>query len=373
MVASEADVAVIGGGVIGTACAWRLARHGLRVVLLDPAAGSGASGAAAGMLAPVSEVQPGEGALLRLSLAAAAAYPEFVADVTGDAEQDVAYRACGTLQVALTADDARRLADLRELQLDRGLDVVALTGRECRRLESLLDPGVAGGTLAPGDHQVEPRRLLRALQRAAARRGVRVSNRSATVGVQQGAVTGAVLEDGTTVAARRVVLASGAWAREHAPVRPVKGQILRLRMPAGEHVLQRTVRGRVRDREIYLVPRTDGELVLGATTEEAGFDLAVTAGAVHDLLHDAQSLLPAVSELALVETLARPRPGTPNNLPVVGPAEIEGLVLAVGHHRNGVLLADATARAVVDMVAGAGLPADFAPCAPRREEMLAWS
>lgn len=341
----DADVGVFGGGVVGTACAWRAAQRGLRVVLVDPSPGSGASGAAAGMLAPVSELHHGEEALLRLGLHAADAYPRYVADVEAASGADSGYRECGTLVVALEADDQARLVDVRASQQRLGLDVEALTGRACRRLEPLLDPGVSGGTLARGDHQVDSRRLLRALQAAAAR-AVR-------------------LDDGALLHCGRVVLAAGASAGSHAPVRPVKGQIARLRMPAHEHVLSRTVRGVVRDREVYLVPRRDGELVVGATTEEFG-DEVVTAGAVYELLRNAQALVPALAELELVEVLARCRPGSPDNLPIIGEGDVPGLVLATGHFRNGVLLSGVTADAVADVVTGGEPPPALGACSPFR-------
>ncbi|SDQ78706.1 glycine oxidase ThiO [Quadrisphaera sp. DSM 44207] len=371
---ASADVVVLGGGVIGTACAWRAAQRGLRVVLVDPAPGSGASRVAAGMLAPVSELHHGEEALLRLSLLASADYPRYVADLQAASGADPGYRACGTLAVALEADDRARLADVRRAQQRLGLDVEALSGRACRQLEPLLDPAVCGGALVRGDHQVDPRLLLAALQAAARAAGVRTVVAAGRVEVEGGCAVGVRLDDGAPVRAERVVLATGARARgsapAHPPVHPVKGQVLRLRMPPGEHVISRTVRGRVRDREVYLVPRAHGELVVGATTEERGFDETVTAGAVYELLRDAQALVPAVSELELVEAAARCRPGSPDNAPIIGPSSVPGLVLAVGHHRNGVLLSGTTADAVADVLTGAGLPAhlsEFGPdrCAPR--------
>jgi len=361
----HADVVVLGGGVVGTACAWRAAQRGLRVVLVDPSPGSGASGAAAGMLAPVSELHHGEEALLRLGLHAAEAYPRYVADVEAASGADSGYRECGTLVVALEADDRARLVDVRASQQRLGLDVEALTGRACRRLEPLLDPGVSGGTLARGDHQVDPRRLLRALQAAAARAGVRVVAARGQVHVEDARAAGVRLDDGALLHCGRVVLAAGASAGSHAPVRPVKGQIARLRMPAHEHVLSRTVRGVVRDREVYLVPRRDGELVVGATTEEFG-DEVVTAGAVYELLRDAQALVPALAELELVEVLARCRPGSPDNLPIIGEGDVPGLVLATGHFRNGVLLSGVTADAVADVVTGGEPPPALGACSPFR-------
>lgn len=360
------DVVVLGGGVIGTAAAWRVAQRGLRVLQLDLAPGSGASGVAAGMLAPVSELHHGEVSLLQLSLLAAEQYPRYVADLTAASGKDSGYRACGTLAVALAADDRARLADLRAAQQRLGLDVEALTGRECRRLEPLLDPAVSGGTLVRGDHQVDPRRLLPALQAAAAAAGVEVAAVRGEPHVEDGRAVGVELPDGQVLRSRWVVLATGAHAAGHAPVRPVAGQIARLRMPPGQHVLERTVRGVVHDREVYLVPRRDGELVVGATTEERGFSAITTAGGVYELLRDAQTLLPAVGELEFVEIAASCRPGSPDNLPLVGTGVIAGLVLATGHGRNGILLSGVTADAVAAVVSGNDLPAPMSACRPDR-------
>jgi len=360
------DVVVVGGGVIGTAAAWRVAQRGMSVLQLDPAPGSGASGVAAGMLAPVSELHHGEQALLQLSLDAAVRYPGYVADIAAASQLDPGYRDCGTLVVALGADDRARQADLRRTQQRLGLDVEALTGRECRRLEPLLDPAVSGGTLVRGDHQVDPRRLLTALRAAAGAAGVEVLAAHGEVEVLDGRVRGVRLADGGLVPSDWVVLATGAHAGSHAPVRPVAGQIARLRMPPGQHVLQRTVRGVVHDRDVYLVPRRDGELVVGATTEERGFDAVTTAGGVYELLRDAQALLPAVGELEFVEVAARCRPGSPDNLPLIGEGDVAGLVLATGHGRNGVLLSGVTADAVAAVVSGAELSALVQPCRPDR-------
>ena len=360
------DVVVLGGGIVGTSCAWRLAERGHRVVLVDPDPGGGSSRAAAGMLAPVSELHHGEEDLLALCLLAASGFAEHARRVSAAGDAPTGYRGCGTLVVALDAGDRARLADVRRAQERLGLDVQALTGRECRRLEPLLDPAVSGGTLVRGDHQVDPRRLLRALRAAAGRCGVDFVPARGEVLVEGGRAAGVRFADGSAVRADLVVLATGARAQQHAPVRPVKGQVARLRMPEGGHVLQRTVRAVVRDRDVYLVPREDGELVVGATTEDRGFDETVTAGAVHDLLRDAQAVVPGVAELELVEVLARSRPGSPDNLPLIGFGEVPGLLLAVGHHRNGVLLSGVTADAVAALAAGEDVPPEVAACDPVR-------
>ncbi|MFJ2955900.1 glycine oxidase ThiO [Streptomyces sp. NPDC087270] len=346
------DVLVVGGGIIGLVTAWRAAQRGLATVVADPSPGGGAAHVAAGMLAAVTELQYGEQTLLDLNLASAARYPDFVAELTAATGLDTGYRPCGTLAVALDADDRADLRDLHAFQTSLGLSAQWLSGRDCRRLEPLLAPGVRGGLRVDGDHQVDPRRLAAALLGAARAAGVEfVQAKAVRVECAGDRVTGAELADGTRVSAGRTVLAAGCESGrlpglpEDAlpPVRPVKGQILRLRVPAARApFLSRTVRAVVRGSHVYLVPRENGELVLGATSEEFGWDTAVTAGGVYQLLRDAHELVPGITELPLTETLAGLRPGSPDNAPLLGPSELDGLLLATGHHRNGVLLTPIT-------------------------------
>ncbi|NUS13125.1 MAG: glycine oxidase ThiO [Streptomyces sp.] len=350
------DVLVVGGGIIGLVTAWRAAQRGLRTAVADPAPGGGAAHVAAGMLAAVTELQYGEQALLDLNLASAARYPDFAAELSDVTGLDTGYRPCGTLAVALDADDRAQLRDLHAFQTSLGLDAQWLSGRDCRRLEPLLAPGVRGGLRVDGDHQVDPRRLAAALLRAAELAGVTfLRARTARVECVGDRVTGAVLADGTAVAAGRTVLAAGSESGRIAgipaevlpPVRPVKGQILRLRIPASHApFLTRTVRAVVRGSHVYLVPRDTGELVLGATSEEFGWDTTVTAGGVYELLRDAHELVPGITELPLTETLAGLRPGSPDNAPLLGRTALDGLLLATGHHRNGVLLTPVTGDAM---------------------------
>ncbi|MFI0899502.1 glycine oxidase ThiO [Streptomyces sp. NPDC020983] len=353
---TQTDVLVIGGGIIGLATAWRAAQRGLRTAVADPAPGGGAAHVAAGMLAAVTELQYGEQALLELNLASAARYADFAEELTEATGLDTGYRRCGTLAVALDADDRAQLRDLHAFQTALGLDSRWLTGRECRRLEPMLAPGVRGGLRVDGDHQVDPRRLAAALLRAAELAGVVfLRSRAARVESAAGRVTGAVLADGTAVAAGQTVLAAGSEsgridgipAELLPPVRPVKGQILRLRIPASHApFLSRTVRAVVRGSHVYLVPRDNGELVLGATSEEFGWDTTVTAGGVYELLRDAHELVPGITELPLTETLAGLRPGSPDNAPLLGRTALDGLLFATGHHRNGVLLTPVTGDAM---------------------------
>jgi glycine oxidase len=366
-----ADVVVVGGGVIGLAIAWRAAGAGMTVSVVDEAPGQGASWAAAGMLAPVTEVHYGERPLLGLNLAAADRWPAFAAEVEGASGHPVGYRSGGTLAVARDADDNAALEDLYQFQLRCGLEVERLRSRECRQLEPGLAPGIRGGVLAAGDHQVDNRALVQALLIACRRAGVRLlEGRVAELATDGDRVTGVVLAGGARLPAEAVVLAAGCWsgglgglaAEALPPVRPVKGQLLYLRGSADEPLCSRNVRGL----EVYVVPRGDGRVVVGATVEEQGFDTRVTAGAIHDLLRAALELLPDVAELELLETVVGLRPGSPDNAPMLGPAGPEGLVVATGHYRNGILLTPVTADAIAELLATGRVPDLIAPFTPGR-------
>ncbi|MET7294054.1 glycine oxidase ThiO [Streptomyces griseoloalbus] len=370
------DVLVVGGGIIGLVTAWRAAQRGLATAVVDPEPGGGAAQVAAGMLAAVTELHYGEQTLLGLNLASARRYPDFAAELTELTGHDLGYRRCGTLAVALDADDRAHLRELHALQQRSGLDSQWLSGRECRRLEPMLAPGVRGGLRVDGDHQIDPRRLAAALVTACERAGVVVhrawAERLVVVGDR---VTAVVTADGTELGAGQVVLAGGSRSGRIAgvppevlpPVRPVKGQVVRLTMPA--HLgpfLSRTVRAVVRGSHVYLVPRENGELVIGATSEEMGWDTTVTAGGVYELLRDAHELVPGITELPLTETRAGLRPGSPDNAPLLGPTGLDGLLLATGHHRNGVLLTPVTGDVMAHALTTGELPEEARPFTPRR-------
>jgi len=370
----DADVIVVGAGVIGLSIAWRAARS-MRVAVVDPSPGSGASDVAAGMLAPVTEMTYGEDALGALTLESAALYPQFVADVESESGVDVGHVRSGTLTVALDRDDLSALDDLYLFLRARHLDVERLSGHEARRVEPLLAPDVRGALLVPSDHQVDPRRLVAALRRAGAAAGaIEVHERVEDLITGAGAVTGVRLAGGRELRADAVVLAAGAsspaiTARvEAVPVRPVKGQLLVLRAPDGTPFTERTVRGLAHGFAVYLVPRRDGRVIVGATVEERGFDSAVTADAVYTLLRDSRRLVPASAELELVECRAGLRPATPDNAPLLGAARTPGLVWATGHYRNGVLLAPITALAIERVLAGGELPEVARPFVSARFE-----
>ncbi|MEU1806094.1 glycine oxidase ThiO [Streptomyces sp. NPDC019937] len=370
------DVLVIGGGIIGLVTAWRAAQRGLRTAVADPAPGGGAAQVAAGMLAAVTELHYGEQTLLGLNLASARRYPSFVAELEEASGHDLGFRTCGTLSVALDADDRAHLRELHAFQQRLGLDAQWLTGRECRRLEPMLAPGVRGGLRVDGDHQIDPRRLAAALLTACERAGVALHRaRAERLALDGDRAAGAELADGTRLAAWQTVLAAGSLSGRLPgvpeevlpPVRPVKGQVLRLSVP-GPYApfLSRTVRAVVRGGHVYLVPRENGELVVGATTEELGWDTTVTAGGVYELLRDAHELVPGITELPLVETRAGLRPGSPDNAPLLGPTALPGLQLATGHYRNGVLLTPITGDVMAEALTGGELPPDARPFSPRR-------
>jgi glycine oxidase len=323
------------------------------------------------MLAPVTEADFGEEALIDLNLASARLYPEFVAELEADSGRATGYRQSGALNVSVDRDQAEELTQLHDLQRSLGLEARRLGARECRALEPGLSTRVTGGIEAPGDHQVSPRLLAEALRATLVRRGgtVRAHAHVEALAVEGGETAGVVLESGEVVQGRTVVVAAGARSAgigvppgAEIPIRPVKGQILRL----GGHAAQPVSTRIVRTPEVYAVPRADGRLVVGATVEERGFDTAVTAGGVLDLLRAGYDVLPGIAELELLQASAGHRPATPDNEPVVGEGAIPGLVWATGHWRNGVLLAPVTADAVVDLITGGEISPELRRFAPGR-------
>jgi glycine oxidase len=283
----------------------------------------------------------------------------------------VGLRTSGTLVVGFDADDMRALDATHAFQRELGLAAQRVTSRDARRLEPSLTPRLRGAVHVRDDYSVDARALHAGLRVAAEKAGARIlPARVTAVDVEAGRAVGLTLADGAHLHAPTVVLALGAWSGTlpgaSAPVRPIKGQILRLRGAAG--LLTGTVRALVRGRSVYLVPHGHDGLIVGATVEEKGFDPAVTAGAVHDLLRDAIEVVPAVTELELVETLARWRPGTADNAPLLGPSTVSGLVHATGHYRSGVLLTPITADVIADLVTTGTLPTLAAPFAADRFE-----
>jgi glycine oxidase len=348
------DVAVVGGGIVGLACAWYAARRGLSVAVLErDRLGGGASDVAAGMLAPVTEADFGEDELLELNLAAAERWPGFAAELQAASGLPTGFRESGALVVAADRDDAEELHRLADLHAALGLPSRWIGPRECRALEPGLSPRVRGAIHAPRDHQADPAATVRALAAACRGAGVELHEHVEVAELVRsgGSVTG-VATATAEVSAGAVVVAAGAWSSALAPdapaIRPVKGQIATLRAPdpalAPAHV--------IRTPRCYLLARDDGRVVLGATVEERGFDVSTTADGVFRLLESAREVLPDVGELEWIGVRAGLRPGTLDNLPVVGPGAVDGLVWATGHYRNGVLLAPLTGEAVAGIVTG---------------------
>lgn len=344
-----ADVAVVGAGVIGLAAAWRCAQRGMRVTVHDPHPGSGASSVAAGMLAPVSEAYFGEPELTALMVASAGQWPDFAEELSGYG--DVGYRTDGTLVVALTADDLAAAARVWRYQASLGLPVEELAAAAMREAEPVLHPRVRRGARVD-DHQADPRRLVAVLRGAAEDAGVRMEPRP--VGSLADVEAGTVVVAAGTATARLTGL----------PVRPVKGQLLRLRAPEGGPGFRYVIRGYADGRRVYLVPRPGGEVVVGASEEERTDDLP-TAGAVLELLRAATDLVPELTEYELAEVCVGHRPGTPDNAPIVGRWR-DRTVVASGHYRHGILLAPVTADAVAELVATGRVPQVIAPFGPDR-------
>jgi glycine oxidase len=354
---SNPRIAVIGGGVIGLGIAWRLAQRGAAVTVFDKGlAGSGASHAAAGMLAACAEAEPGEEALVALGRQSQALWPAFAAELGEASDISVELRQEGTLLVALTADDQARLTHDLRFQQGLGLPLSWITAAETRRREPHLATRLAGAVFSPEDHQVDNRKLAAALRVAAERAGVlmREHTEVARLALSGGRVTGVVLADGTEVQADTVVLAAGAWSRQieglppelRPPVRPIKGQLIALQMDPAAPLVRHVVWAP----NVYMVPRNDGRLLLGATVEEKGFDATLTAGGVLTLLEAAWRAIPAIEELPIAEMWVGHRPGSRDDAPILGPAPVDGLVYATGHHRNGILLTPVTADAIAQLV-----------------------
>lgn len=358
-------VIVVGAGVIGAATAWRLRTRGVDVVLCDPTPGLGATHAAGGMLAAISEVQHGQEALYPLMLASAAEYPEFIAELAASTELPTGYEQIGTLVLAADRADRDTLARLAEVQHRYGMAVDELTGREVRRLEPAVSPRVAAGFRIADDHRVDPRQLVRALLS-----GATLIEQPVIAVEPSGSGWSVRLADGRLESADRVVLApgiglggiAGLSPEAYAPVRPVYGDVLTLAIPGhllgpGESaLLSHTVRGLVHGVPVYLVPRQGGRIVIGASSREDGL-AAPSAGGVWRLLRDAGTLVPGLLEAEFVETVARARPGSPDDIPLIGEVA-PGLVLSAGYFRHGILLTALGSRLTADLVLGTPRPDD---------------
>lgn len=358
---SHKRVLIIGGGAIGLAIGWRLARAGCSVGVFDRGrVGHSASWASAGMLSPLSEAQFEEEALLRLGLKAMEVYPDFVRELEAETGCCVGYRRDGVLMVGITQDDLEYLKFRYRYQRDLGLPVTYLSGAEAREKEPHLSAQVSAAVWCPGDHQVDNRQLTMALKRGVETAGGDIVER---------AEVDELLVDGTRVRGLRirdevhtgdtVVLASGCWSRllpglpdcAKPPVRPVRGQIARLGMTPELALNTMVWYSRVATSAVaYLVPKNNGHLVLGATSEEMGFDADVTAGGMFELLRAAWEVVPGIYDLPIVESMAGLRPGSRDDAPILGQTPVEGLIMATGHYRKGILLTPLTALAIAEVI-----------------------
>lgn len=362
---------------MGLVTAWRLRLAGHAVTIIDPEPGSEASYAAAGMLAPISEVQYGQDQLWPIMTAAQGEYPELIDSLNRATDSPTGYWENGTLQVAADAADREAAAELVSVQRTHGMAVEPLTSSALRRREPSLAPGLAKAWDVPSDHQVDPRILAAALTAAlnadldatshpeAGPPATWVDQRAEAVEQDLTITT----DDGEQRSFDRAALVPGLGYQQIAgipqqhrlPLRPVHGDVLRLRvrpaqLMAGEnHVLRATVRAKVSGRSVYLVPRQDGGLVIGASAREDGLT-GTHAGSVAELLEDAITVLPAVREMELVEITSRARPGTPDDKPYLGQlSEHSGVVVSTGFHRHGILLAPLAARLTTALLDGAAL------------------
>jgi glycine oxidase len=354
---SSRDLVIAGGGAIGLSVAFAAAREGMAVTVIDASPGKGAVWAAAGMLAPISEAHFGEEPLVALLLAAATRWPSFATELEAAADLPVALQADGTIQVGLNGSDRHDVERMVAFQRSLGLTVEDLGRDELHAIEPNLAATMRYAAFVSGDHSVDNRSFIAALLGALTRLGVEMVDARVEGVITTDHGVEMVTTRGT-LAARAGVVALGATSTKVAglselgvpSVRPVKGHVLRLGGDAT--MLRHTVRATVHGRSVYLVPRSSGEIVVGATVEERGFDQRIQVGEVFRLLEDARRVLPGIDELELVDVTCGLRPATSSNAPFVTAVEGTNLVIATGHYRNGVLLAPITASYVVSLLRG---------------------
>lgn len=363
------DVAIVGGGVVGCACAWMLARAGASVALYERGRLAGeASGASAGILAPLAE-SDSPGPFARLAVAGLTAFREEIERLVEESGIDPEYRRCGVLRMALEEADAASLRTAARWQTNEALGLRWLDATQLAELEPALAPS-HGALISAEEGMVRPALLTRALATAAARNGARLHEQTDVAGpaISGGRVSGVRLGSGVVKAAGHVLVAGGAWSPALAgdgvaalPVFPVKGQYALL------NIVPRPLRHVVFAGEGYLVPRVDGTIYAGATQEDAGFDRRVTAAGVGSVLEMARAILPALGEAEVVGSGAGLRPGSADGLPTLGAAPgVAGLFIAAGHFRNGVLMSLITGRLMADLILGGEPSLPLAPFSPER-------
>lgn len=367
----DTDVLIVGGGTIGLAIGFELVRRGTPTTIFEKnRAGRGTSYQAAGMLAPDAEIEFEERELYDFNRESLRRWPDFADRVEAASGQSVDYRDEGTLIVADDRDAAEALERLYTFQQDQGLNVEWLTGEEAREIEPFVAPRLSAAVFAPSDHQVDNRRLVDALRTAFQAEGGTLHEHTPVQAVVPDAETPAVrTADGERVAGDCVVVAAGVWSREldgltpdaQPPVRPVKGQMIQMRRTR-PFDLQHVVRGP----EAYLAPKSDGRVVMGATSEELGFDTTVTAGGLFDLLEGGWEVVPGIRDLPVDETWAGLRPASRDHAPLLGASAAPGVAMATGHYRHGILLTPITAEEMARLVCTGETSEWIEPFSPQR-------
>jgi glycine oxidase len=361
------DVAVAGAGLIGGAIALELARAGFRVSVFDEREpGREASWASAGILSPAPE-NPAAIPMVPLGKASLALYPEFVANVEEVSAQSTGFRPKGTLEALFSRDAARELSTLIALHRGLGLKAEPLRPEDACELEPALNPDIEAAALRPDEASIDNRLLTGAVLQAAQKSGVEIFPDHAVQSIrcEGDRCTGVQLQS-ERITAKWTIVAAGCFsskiqgAEAYAPVRPAKGQIVALR--ADEVKIDRVLWSE----RIYLVPRDDGRILAGATVEYLGFDKQVTAGGIEKILAAAIELVPALANARIDETWAGLRPDSPDHLPILGPTDIHGLLIATGHFRSGVLLAPITARLIREWITRQSVSLDWDRFSPLR-------
>lgn len=350
-------VAVVGGGVIGLACAFELSERGVECVLIDPNPGHGASWAAAGMLSPAAEIAPGEEPLLADLRAAASMWPEFAARVASAGSTTIGFTRSSSLMVATNSSDARDVARSVMLMQRLGADIVPVGREELDGIEPSIAGRVRSAWLLPDDNRVDNRLLIEGLVAACKSQGVRfVEDRCVMIDMSRELVE-VKLEAHGRLDAARCVLATGADVGIDGtkglgvpPLRPVRGTTIRLSTTPDVAIPSRTIRGIVRGVHFYLVPREDGSVVIGATSEERGFAQVAPAGGIFRLLEAAREVVPGIDEMTFDEAAVGLRPATEDHVPFVGALRDVRVIAALGHYRNGILLAPLAGRRVAELL-----------------------
>ncbi len=346
------DAIVAGGGLIGCAIALELARNDFRVALFDSREpGREASWASAGILSPAPE-SPAMISTVEIGKASLSMYPAFIEQVEELSGLPTGFRKKGTLTALLSRHAREELSTIIALNRGLGLKAEALSAQEARELEPALTEEIEAAVLRPDEASVDNRLLAKALLEAARRSGVEIHAGAAVEAVwREGSQCHGVTVRGEKIAAKHTIVAAGAFssgiagAEDYAPVRPAKGQMISLRCEAAK--IERVLWAE----RIYVVPRNDERILCGATVEHVGFDKTVTAGGVHANLDAAIELAPVLATARIEESWAGLRPDTPDHLPILGTTDIEGLLIATGHYRSGVLLTPITAKLIGEFIA----------------------